>query len=448
MRYSLNSLLNIGCLVGLAAACSNAGTAMNGGGQQTPTGGTTSQAGTPAPGNTGGSGTAGKTATGTGTAGTTTAPQGGTGGKPTSTAGGGAGGTPSASGGTGGSAPSTSVGGGFAMCGNPPKEGSCKQTAPGVYAQRIDLDVWYMDEVNTSQPVFDPGRGTLTLWFRTELSNVCEDGTGGKAVNHPCGSVQPPLFVDANGGVIQLNFPDELWDKPGIPDYISTGGTTGFNPGDTLTIAKTSGLFGISLMDPNGTWPTFMETTSVMCPEGTGAMCYPDVDGDGNPGVTLKIPTEGATVPNPGYETALGWHFAAAPTSFTDGALGIGATSVYVGLRVSAGGSGKIGDDCKSGSGAGDVNDIESRVFDCVMADGMKCQSSGVEFVDQNTPAFHVLKVDEAPPAKWKHVRPEADMKLNRAPSKGALAYVVRLGDVGQSFGCADIRNAPFPMGN
>jgi hypothetical protein len=351
------------------------------------------------------------------------------------------------SGGTagGGSMNPPSATAGFAMCGGAAKEGTCKAQAPGIYAQRIDLDVWYQDELNTSQPVFDPGRGTLTLWFRTELSEVCEDGSsGGKAINHPCGSIQPPLFVDANGGIIQINFPDDLWDKPDVPDYVSTGMSSGFNAGDMLTIAKTSGLFGISLADPNQAWPPYTETATLTCPEGTGAMCFPDMDGDGNPGVTLNIQTEG-TAPNPGYETALGWHYAPAPTSFTDGALGVGATKVQVGLRVSAGGSGKINDDCKTGSGPGDVDDIVSRVFDCVMADGSKCASSGVEFVDQNSPVFHVLKAGEMPPATWKHVRAEADSALNRAPSKGPLAYVARLGDIGGTFACADIRNAPFP---
>lgn len=440
----------MGCLLSLAGACSNAGTGTGGMAQNTP------QAGTPATGgsstsNNGGStaATAGKTggATQTGTAGTP-ASSGGTAGAPSGgTAGGGSQMMSTTAGSGGGAAPAAGDSKGFAMCGMPAKEGMCKATAPGIYAQRVDLDVWYMDEINTSSPLFDPGRGTLTLYFRTELNNVCEDGSGGKAINHPCGSVQPPLFIDAIGGVIQINFPDDLWDKPNVPDYISTGNVSGFNPGDLLTIMKTTGLFGISLADPAGPWPTYMQTATIACADGKmGADCFPDIDDDKNPGVTLNIQTEG-TAPSPGYDNPLGaWHYAPAPTSATDAAFNIGAKDVYVGLRVSVGGSGMIGSDCKSGTGPGDANDIESRVFDCVMADGMKCQSSGVEFVDQNTPAFHVLKAGEMPPATWKHARADADAKLNRAPSKGAQAYVVRVGDIGQSFSCADIRSAPYPM--
>jgi hypothetical protein len=423
--------------------------------QNTPQGGTSTGAAGSTPSTTGGmtSGTAGKTGsmTTSGTAGGgSSMTSGGTAGKPAAsgTAGGGAammsGGT---AGSGGGAAPAAGDSKGFAMCGMPAKEGMCKATAPGIYAQRVELDVWYMDEINTSAPLFDPGRGKLTLYFRTELSNVCEDGSGGKAVNHPCGSVQPPLFIDAVGGVIQINFPDDLWDKPGIPDYISTGSASGFNPGDTLSIVKTTGLFGISLTDPAGAWPTYMQTTTISCADGKmGKDCFPDIDADMNPGVTLNIQTEGMA-PNPGYDNPLGpWHYAPAPTSATDAAFAIGAKDVYVGLRVSVGGSGKIGADCKSGTGPGDANDIESRVFDCVMADGMKCQSSGVEFVDQNTPAFHVLKAGEMPPAAWKHARAEADAKLNRAASMGPIASVVRLGDIGQTFACGDVRSAPYPM--
>ncbi|MET0384527.1 MAG: hypothetical protein ABW321_01145, partial [Polyangiales bacterium] len=116
-----------------------------------------------------------------------------------------AGGAPATAGTSGGAAggPSTGTGQGFKACGKTPKEGACKATAPGVYAQRIDVDVYYQDENNGDSPVLDAGRGTLSIWFKTEISDICEDGSDGVATNYACGSVTPPLYISLVGGVVQ-----------------------------------------------------------------------------------------------------------------------------------------------------------------------------------------------------------------------------------------------------
>jgi hypothetical protein len=388
---------------------------------------TTGTSGTGAAAGTGARAGTGATA-GTGAAGTGTV-----------TAGTGAGGM---SGGTAGTGTSSTAG--FAMCGGAPKMGECKAKAPGIYAMKTEVDVWYQDEINP-QPIFDPGRSKITIYFRGTLSDVCEDGSGGKGLMHPCGTRLPPLYADINGGVIQIEFPDELWEKPGIPDYVAMGSTTGFGVGDTLKISKTVGLVGIDLMTPDAAFPTYMQTTTFACKDGTGMKCFPDMDGDGNPGITVTIKNSGTPPPAKYTNLLTDWHYIPAPTDLGAGLLGTGATKVYIGLRTQLGGSGKIGADCASGSGVAEAENFESRTIDCVMDDGTKCPPDGANFVDQNVPVFHVLQVGQTPPASWKHARAEADATLDRTPSKGPQSSVVRLGDLGGAATCANVRDAMYP---
>jgi hypothetical protein len=445
MRRNQCLWLGLGSLVALLAACDDgamtspqavagaggatAGTGAAGTATTTPQAGTGTATGTAGTGTSGtGVSTAGRA--GTGTAGTGTATAG------TGTAGMGAAGA------AGMPAPGSTPG--FAMCGGAAKTGECKPKAPGIYAMKTEVDVWFQDEINTSQPLFDAGRGKITIYFRGTLSDVCEDGSGGKALMHPCGTRLPPLYADANGGVIQIEFPDELWEKPGIPDYVSTGSTTGFAAGDTLKISKTTGLVGVDLMDANAAWPTYMQTTTFACKAGVGEACFTDMDGDNNPGITVTIKTSG-TPPNPPYTSLISWHYIPAPTDINAAIFGSGANKVFIGLRTRLGGSGKIGADCASGAGVAEAENFESRTIDCVMDDGSPCTAAGAGFVDQNVPVFHVLQAGESPPATWKHTRADADSMLDRTASKGPLSSVVRLSDLGGTVACGDVRAAMYP---
>jgi len=393
-----------------------------------------------------------------GTAGKTTAPSAGTGAKPAPSTGGTGGSTTQPAGGSGGptagsntgaageAAPGT--GSDFAMCGKPAKEGMCKAKAPGVYALKTEVDVWWRDE-NNSPTLYDPGRGKITVWFLGELSDICEDGSGGKALMKSCGTRLPPLYTEATCGIIQIVFPDALWDQPNIPKFTTTGSTSGFNPGDTLTVDPTAGLVGIELASVDAPFPPYTETTTFTCPSGAGEKCFPDQDGDGKPGVTVEIQQTGmppaAPYPCAG-EALLGpWKYGAAPFSVEAGLTGDGAKNVYIGLRTRLGGSGAIGADCMSGAGAATAMGFESRSFNCLTKDGAECTPAQSEFVDKNNPNYHVLQVGEMPPADWVHPTAAADMALDHTASKGPQSAVVRLGDLGQDFTCEQVRAAAFP---
>lgn len=449
MRHTQTSLVKIGCLVGLLGACSNnAGTGDSSGSSTTPpqTGTTGTAGSTPTTTtNNGGSGAMTTTGTGaSGSSGSTTGSSTTTGGSAGSMETGTAGMTTT----TGGNAAPATAGDGFAMCGKPAKDGMCKMTSPGVYALKTEVDVWWRDE-NNEPTLYDPGRGKITVYFKGEVSNICEDGSGGKAVMKPCGTRLPPLYAEANCGIIQIVFPDQLWDSPMIPTYTTTGSVTGFNPGDVLTVDPTPGLLGIELSDINATFPPYTDTTTFACASGMGASCFPDQDADGNPGVTVEIQQSGmppaAPYPCAG-ESLLGpWKYIPAPYSVEAGLTGDGAQTVYIGLRTRLGGSGMIGPDCMSGTGSATAMAFESRSLDCVTSTGDACTPAQSEFVDKNNPSYNVLQAGETPPADWKHPTADADMALDRSPSAGPVSAVVRLGDLGQDFTCEQVRGAAFP---
>lgn len=446
MRQAQRVTIGCGTILSLLVGCGNSGTG-GAAGTGGPIAGSFSPAGTGGP----TAGSAPKAGTGS-----TLPPVSGTGGGIVAGSGSKAGSGATAGSGTtppvGGSGGGTSTGAGYKECpGVTPTTGTCKAKGPGVYAQRLDTDVWFYDEFSKTTgaaPLFSPGRGRLSVWFRTTLSDVCEDGSGGVAVNHPCGSELPPIYADASAGVAQIVFPDDLWDKPGIPDYTTVGETNGFEPGSTLSIKKVTGLLGIRLAATDGPFPKASETESFSCGDATGADCFTDPDGDMTPGVTATIKTDG-TPPNPPFMQSLGqaWVYAPVPTSIADAPAHTGATSISIGLRNAAGGEGVIGQDCASGAGTADVSDFESRIVDCTLPSGA-CNLSQSQFVDKVTPTFRVLAAGATPGPEYSFVNglgmvsTAQDAALDRSPSQGSKATVVRLGDLGQSFTCAQVRDA------
>jgi hypothetical protein len=265
-----------------------------------------------------------------------------------------------------------------------------------------------------------------------------------------CGTRLPPIYADVAHGVVQIEFPDELWEKPGVPTFKTTGHASGFNPGDMLVLDKAAGLIGIDLVTLDAPFPTAAQTGTFTCMGGkTKAACFPDMDGDMNPGVTVNFKQDG-TPADPGYTTPGGWKYVPAPTQASD-ALGggaVGASQAYIGLRTRLGGGGALSADCKSGAGNADVDDFESRVWDCKMKAGAKCTADGAAFLDKITPTFHVLKAGTAPPAEWKFPgarASELNPKLDRSMSAGPKTSVVRLGDIGSTVSCADVRGAAYP---
>lgn len=348
---------------------------------------------------------------------------------------------------------STAGTGGELMCGDgAPKEGMCKDKAAGIYAIKVEIDVWWKDNGAglLGLQLVDPGRDKITIYLKGELTDVCPDGTGGLGTISGCGTVLPPFRSDANCDSFDISFPNELWDQLTMPKFVTTGSTTGFNPGDILTLNEATGMIGISLDDTEGAWPTYQQTGTITCPEGMADGCFPDHDGDGHPGITVQMGRIGQTDTAAGMCGGLGlpFIFRGAPLDGGPAALvddGVKANTIYIGLRVRLGGAGAIGADCNSGVGDSTADFLDSRVIGCVQSDGMNCPFAAQGFVDSVAPVYHILNIGEAPPADLLRPQTQGGGPLDQTPSIGPRSALVRIGDLGQSFACDAIRNAPFP---
>jgi hypothetical protein len=349
----------------------------------------------------------------------------------------------------------------------------CREKAEGIYAMKVELDVWWRDEENTTTgggELADPGRGKINIYFRGEISEVGDDGNG-KGKMHPCGTELPPFVASASCNAIHILFPDAMWEKPGIPDYATTGNTTGFGPGDTLTIAKTLGFLGLQLAD-GAAFPDDADTVGLTCPAGTGALwtdgqaptlaqapCFLDQDGDGNPGVTVDFRHDKTEMVGPyGCNTLQADMPEASKFKFLGAPLGLGAIvdadtnfakQGWIGLSVELGGSGKIKDDtCSSGVGSATSGEgLPSRLIHCIQRGGANCNQQNSGFLDMNTPKYHILNAGDVPPAEWKFagaLNTAKDAKLDKAASKGPRSSVIRLGNLGETFDCAAVRSTAF----
>jgi hypothetical protein len=360
--------------------------------------------------------------------------------------------------GTGGAPPNTDC----SMAGPALPDGECRDKAEGIYALKTVLDVWWHDEKNAASPIVNPGRGTITIYLMGDLGNVCDDGRGVGDMR-ACGAELPAFAADITCDAYQLEFDDATWDQPDMPHFTTTGSTDGFGVGDVLSIAQVAGLVGIKV---DGTFPTSADTGTFACEGGmhTGIDCFPDSDGDQHPGITVHLKTGGQFMPSGCGGGSTPYTYRGSPTSLNPLAAGgsgagVRALEVHVGLSTTLGGSGTIAAGCESGAGSADAPEdaIKSRVASCKIDPASlgaldpahpdnACTAAEAQFVDDNVPVYHVLQVGEMPPADGLHWPAGlAGQTLPADASVGPLSSVVRLGDRGMNFTCADVRAAQFP---
>lgn len=352
--------------------------------------------------------------------------------------------------GQGGGTPTTIETPGICEAGAEPS-GSCADTASGIYALMTEFDVWWEAPGDYS----NPGRGKVRLYLMGELDTVCSDGNGGgsgKGVIHSCGSIVPAMTSNATCDVYDVSIPDEAWDHPNMPSFETTGTSTGFEPGDMLNLAAQTGLIGISFDDINQPFPTADQATDISCPEGTGLDCYPDVDGDGNPGLATFINNSAEVASDFPSQCGLlmtdPYDFQAAPLDGgADQLTGVfparRANIAHVGIRVRVGGGGVIDETCAGGTGDAIAEYMQVRIIDCTRVDGEKCTAEQATFLDSNFPAYQVLQAGESP--KWAAGTLPAWAVADTSPSEGPRGAMVRLGDLGSGVTCDMVRNAQFP---
>lgn len=335
--------------------------------------------------------------------------------------------------------------------------GPCEDNSePGVFAIRLDIPVYWSPKSLLGIEVVDSGRGVFRFYGKVLSGEICEDGEYAGSL-YTCGLQLPTFFSTLLCEAYETEFPDAAWDRDVEPIPVR-GSITGYAPGDIIRLNPMNIVFGIELTDSGNKWPSVDEALMFTCPSGTGKECFTDYDLDGNPGITLLSKVEGSeNITEDGCIDANGGNnpfkrayipLNADPSVFTGG--GARGKEMYIGFQMkNAGGEGVIGDDCKSGSGAGSGDQINARAAGCQVKEGTPdllgtpagpntpCGDEQANFFDNQMPVFVPLNKGEAPPA---------DLNLqDSSVSKGVVASIVRLGNADHNYFCDDVRNAPFP---
>lgn len=342
---------------------------------------------------------------------------------------------------------------------------TCADAASGVFAIKTVIDVWWQDDV--TPPLVDPGRNFITVYLKGTLTDVCADGSDGCGEMMGCGTILPPFTSWANCNAYAITIPDAIWDQPTMPKFYTHGNVNMFEPGGLLTIAKATGLVGFNMENADdAAWPTSIDAVTCMgMTAGDPTSCFPDHDGDGRPGISIIMGKVGENFRDTGcFLTDLGGNgpvkYQGAPL---DGLLGAlcdpmtdttckRATDLSIGLRTRLGGGGLI-DTCAAGTaqgkGASDADYLDSRVAGCKLNDGTECTIDNVKFVDSSAPFYNILDMGAAPPSTVMSSSCDCPggcageaCVLDQTPSAGSRSAVIRLGDAGQPFDCATVRNA------
>jgi hypothetical protein len=313
-----------------------------------------------------------------------------------------------------------------------PGDGSCDRQLTGWYALAYDLDVVYQDEAAGDNPAYDPGRGQLRLMFKAALRGTCPDEPPALTALQLCGLTLPPLTSAADGDWQALTIPTEAWDRPTQPAF-----ETRVRASDDMKVEPTRILLGIEPQAQGSDWPTFEDTASFDCgQQRQGSDCFPDHDGDGEPGITVELPQPAAAV------DCAGWHLAGVRA---DGAPWGGrprASRLFLGLRTQLQGNFVFGADCERGLGAADADDVALRVLDCELEDGARCNAPQATFVDQHAPVFHVLHVGDDPSSRMQPRAASLQSALDLRPSQGGSLTAERLAPVEGSVSCQEVRSA------
>ena len=328
--------------------------------------------------------------------------------------------------------------------------GACRASLLGVYAFKTELDVWWQEDAHPSAPMYDPGRGPITVLYKAVISSAF--GMEATAVLRVCGLQLPPLVSNLRCEAFQLAVSDRAWDQPSMPLFSSSVSLTGFDPGDSLSLDQTYALLGISLDDPSAMWPSAEEVGGLVCPEGVAAACFPDVDGD------LREGLEVSTVKIGEHLRSDSCGLASQPVVYQGlplpgglSAVDVRAVHLHAGLRIAVAGAGRLDASCQGAAADAQASSIDLRVWDCSLSDGLQCAGSEIAFVDSIVPSYRLLSRGEAPPADVLRSACECDggcggtrCPLDQSPSTGPRSTFVRLGDPMQadSFDCADVRLA------
>ena len=290
----------------------------------------------------------------------------------------------------------------------------CESQLSGWYGLAYDLDVLFRDGTDDAQPAYQPGRGRLRLLFKAHVQGACPDAeVATSSTLEPCAVTLPELTT----GRQQLQA-QARWDDLAAPAL-----TTQFRASDLAGQPKLQHdllqlSLGITPPLAEG-WPAYTDTPRFDCgAQRQGSACFPDADGDGQPGISLQLSAAGA-----GRGCAAGLASSAEP--WADGPR---VKTLYLGLHTALQASFAFDPSCETGVGVVSAREVALRVLDCQLDSGAACNALQATFADRHAPLFHVLQAGEVP--------------TTGGPSAGGRVHARRLAPAQGELSCRDVQNA------
>ncbi len=325
----------------------------------------------------------------------------------------------------------------------------------GVWALRGEADVYWGGRNGGLIDITEPGRGRIKIYVEARIASLDSHGNF-VGTYKPCQIEIPQFFSQPVCEAFAAEFPNDIWDRPSMPYDTLSGRFHCLHPGCKLSINETVTLLGINLLDPRGAWPTPTQSQSFACTGGAiGEACFPDLDADGFPGMTVRMRTSGQARASgcvdvfgfPG-----GYDYAAPPLS-SDPFVVFNAVQradrIFLGTRSGIEGSATLAATCSHASGTGSAKYFQPRGTGCLVQEGtagpgglpagpeQHCDETQRAFMDLSLPQYTVMQAGDVPPA---------GLALpDNTPSRGFVFSLVRLGDIQNAVSCDQVRGAPFP---
>ena len=271
--------------------------------------------------------------------------------------------------------------------GTPPDTGAAIEASTGCPSQSSStLATEITFTVSWSSTTFsNAGSGTVNLLLLTNVTGT----TTLTGTSHWCGQTLPGVTLNATGMVatsggtmVLYQVPNATWDEI-TRTFAVTGTQSGFNIGDTLDIAPSTGLLGLTDSSGYGTpskaWPPACATNMCLPAGSFMSSDLQDDDGDGNPGVTAVPLSTGGYVDPP-----------------TAAIFAPAASQVYLASRTTIQLSGMHTVDCAHGAGTATISLFDTHVVGCktICPSGLSgcntgsspqaCTSNQVGFLDAN----------------------------------------------------------------
>jgi hypothetical protein len=308
----------------------------------------------------------------------------------------------------------------------------CGDALNGSYGVRVELDVFVQDDASSSE--HDPGRGRASVLLRADIERAA-DGASADVTLQLCGLDLPARYAYASSAVTALELPSEIFERPSMPAW-KTRLHASAEDDAALQLDAFPMLLGIALPDPAATWPSFDQTPAFDC---GSERCFPDHDGDGEPGLSFQTQAS-VDLEDAPYPACADWqaHGPSTDHHVWSASSDSEATQVFVGLRTALQLFPEFDATCDQASGRARAADITTRAIDCELADGQRCSPRQATVIDERSPTFHVLEAGEAPPETFRDSRQFVDEALDRSASEGGQVRVRRLADAAAN--CESVR--------